>query len=571
MMAFIHDLCRAVDPESMMRHLAVFAEREKLSGTPEEHESFAYLVGVLADLGWRTELILHKAYISLPGKARLHVDGISLDCITHSFSQPSGPQGVRAALVYGGVGGPDDFADLDVAGRIVLLDGIANPGASLRSSQGGAVGQVHVSPLEHLYEMCISPVWGSPTEAQRHLMPKTVVATIRHRDGEALKARLLAGETVEAEIFAEVETGWRETPILQADLDAPNAPDDAFVLFSGHHDTWYRGVMDNGSANATMLEVARLFTPHRADLMRGFRLCFWSGHSHGRYSGSAWYADERFRELEARCVAHVNVDSVGAKGNTVLTDALSSHEFFAVAAEAVELQGGQTLAGHRMSRAGDQSFWGIGIPSLFMAMGEQPAGEAPSVMGPAIGGASARKGAGFGWWWHTPDDTLDKIDPDLLVRDARIYVHAIGRLLTDPLLPIDVARQAEALDDAINGLADGLAGRLDTSALVSTIRDLGAAALRVQGAGSGDVVRANAALVAACRALVPLDYTSGDRFEPDPALKQNPYPVLDQVRALAATEPGSDASRFAQVAARRALNRIQSALDVASTALANAS
>lgn len=571
MTPLIRNLCQAVDPDAMMRHLAVFAGRTKLSGTAEERESFDYLAEQLAALGWRTELILHDAYISLPGAARLLAGGERPDCITHSFSRSSGPRGVRAAVIYGGAGGPDDLAGIDAEGRILLLDGIANPAASLRASQAGAVGQIHISPLEHLYEMCISPVWGSPTEAQRDLLPTTVVVTVRRQDGEALKARLLAGEPVEAEILAAVETGWRTTPILQADLEAPEAPDQSFVLFSGHHDTWHRGVMDNGSANATMLEVARLFAPHRAALKRGLRLCFWSGHSQGRYSGSAWYADERFLELDERCVAHVNIDSVGARGNTVLTDALSSSELFAVAAEAVEQQGGQRLAGHRMSRAGDQSFWGIGIPSMFMAMGEQPAGEGPSVMGPAIGGAASRQGAGFGWWWHTPDDTLDKIDRTLLARDARIYVQAIGRLLTDPLLPLDVARQADALDGQLETLADKLAGRVDMAPLRAATQALRDAARLVQGRterSASETARANAALLAACRVLVPLDYTRDDRFEPDPALRQNPYPVLDPVRALAGTLPGSDASRFAHVAARRALNRVAVALAAAGRAVA---
>ena len=83
----------------------------------------------------------------------------------------------------------------------------------------------------------------------------------------------------------------------------------------------------------------------KGELKRGLRLCFWSGHSHGRYSGSSWYADAKFGDLARHCAAHVNVDSVGAKGNTVLADALSSNELFAVAAEAVRQQGGQELDG----------------------------------------------------------------------------------------------------------------------------------------------------------------------------------------------------------------------------------
>ncbi len=566
----IQNLCEAVDGPAMMRHLEEFARRVKLSGSPEELESFDYIRSQLDGFGLRTNLILHDAYISLPGAARLLIGHEAPDCITHSFSRPSGPDGVTAPVVYAGSGTPADFAKVNAAGCIVLLDGIANPAASLLASQAGAVGQIHISPLQHLYEMCISPVWGSPTHSQLDLLPTTVVLSVRKTDGDALKARVLDGGAIEATLFAEVDTGWRKTPILEADLDPFDAADDSFVLFSGHHDTWYYGVMDNGSANATMLEVARLFAPRRNQLRRGLRLCFWSGHSHGRYSGSSWYADNRFRDLDRRCVAHVNIDSVGATGNTVLSDALSSHELFPLAAEAVQQQGEQVLDGHRMSRAGDQSFWGIGIPSVFMAMGEQPSGAGPSVMGPAIGGAGARKGAGFGWWWHTPDDTIDKIDPDLLIRDARIYVHTIGRLVTDAVLPLDVGRQADAIGRALSTLAEAVQGRLDLAPLIDGAAALGRAARRLPKAenlNQGAVSAMNKALMAATRALVPMDYTSGSRFDPDPALRQAAYPVLDPVRALAATAAGSEESLFAIVAARRASNQVACALDAARDAL----
>src|SRR2546429_5869908 len=74
--------------------------------------------------------------------------------------------------------------------------------------------------------------------------------------------------------------------------------------------------MDNAAANATMLEVARLLGG-RADRLRGGpRVAFWSGPSHGRYAGSAWYADHAWSELHRRCVLHLNADSTGARGAT---------------------------------------------------------------------------------------------------------------------------------------------------------------------------------------------------------------------------------------------------------------
>jgi len=122
--------------------------------------------------------------------------------------------------------------------------------------------------------------------------------------------------------------------------------------------------MDNGSANAATLEAARLLAEGRAAWRRGLRVCFWSGHSHGRYSGSAWYADEHWDELERRCAAHMNVDSLGALGASVLTNSGVVDELKAVAAEAVFAVTGQVHAGRRQGRAADQSFWGIGVPSL---------------------------------------------------------------------------------------------------------------------------------------------------------------------------------------------------------------
>lgn len=566
----IESLCDAVDGDRLFGHLEEFARRVKLSGTPEELESFRYLQAELDGSGYRTELVLHDAYISLPGAARLEAGPERPACITHSFSRPSGPDGVRGVMVAVGAGTEADFAAADVRGRIVLVDGLATPAAALRASRAGAIGQIHVSAHEHRHEMCISSVWGSPTPETLDRLPSTVALTVAKADGERLKARAAGGEA-DAVLFAEVDTGWRKTPLLVADLDGADA-DAPFVMFSGHHDTWYYGVMDNGGANATMLEVARLLAPHRERWRRGLRLCFWSGHSHGRYAGSTWYADTHWGELERRCAVHVNVDSTGARGNTVLSDMLSASELRGLAAEAVRARGGQELAGFRMSRAGDQSFWGVGVPSMFMGAGEQPAGAGTDVAAAVLGGSGGRKGAGFGWWWHTPEDTLDKMDRDLLVRDTRIYVHTLWRLLTAPVPPLDYAASADALAAELGALGAAADRGLDLSRLVAatgTLRER-AAAVTEAAADAGDAARARrleGALMRASRHLVPLDYTTGDRFGHDPALGQAPFPVLDPIRALAKAAPDSDAARFALVAATRARNRVAHALDEATAAL----
>lgn len=561
------DLTAAVDPGRLMRHVEEFARRIKLSGSVEELASFRYLQAQLDGIGYATRLILHDAYISLPVSAGLEMAGLEPHCITHSFSRPSPAGGLVAEVIDLGAGSPDDFACHDVTGRILLLDGIATPAVSLRATESGAVGQIHISPHEDPHEMCISAVWGNPTPETRHNLPGTVVLSVGKSDGARLKAALSGNATVTARLSAEVDTGWRKTPILEAQLAPDGAPDDVpFVMFSGHHDTWHYGVMDNGSANATMLEVARIAASRRGEWARGLRLCFWSGHSHGRYSGSTWYADTQWDDLNRRCVVHVNVDSTGGIGATVLSDTPSATELRGLAADAVLAQSGETHAGHRMARAGDESFWGIGIPAMYMGMSEQPAGSTINPAAGVLGGGGVRRGAGLGWWWHTPHDTIDKIDPDYLARDTRIYVHTIWRLLSESRLPLDYTATADDLLGALNTLQAKLGARFDLTGLITRAGQLHDAAAGLALRPTTQDGQVNAAMMAIGRALVPLDYTRGDRFDHDPALSLQPWPVLDALRHLVGTAPESDDAKFAEVSAIRAANRLRHALDTALSA-----
>ncbi|WP_158747046.1 M28 family peptidase [Acidisphaera sp. L21] len=538
-----------VDRDRLMGHCQDFARWVKLSGSPDELASMKEVQAKIANYGYRTKLILHDAYISLPGTARVVVDGVDLTAITHSFSRPSPEGGLSAPLAYLGEGTDVDFAGRDVRGCIVMVEGIASPAVAVRAARAGAVGQLHISPHEHLHEMCISPVWGSPSLQTLGDLPTTVTCTISDADGGKLRDRLAAGEAPAVTLHATVDTGWRKTPILQADLDGPE-PNGPFVLFSGHHDTWYYGVMDNGSANATMLETARLLALGQQSWRRGVRFCFWSGHSHGRYSGSAWYVDNHWAELERRCAVHVNVDSTGGIGASVMTEGAVASELAALAAGVVKAETNAEHEGRRVGRNSDMSFWGVGIPTLFGSLSHQP----PSPV---------KMRNPLGWWWHTPHDLLDKIDPDNLARDTRVFVSALWRLVTDARLPMNYDDHATALQAELGKLTAALGDRMDLSDLVAATTAL----QRTAAAVKGEDTAVNNALMAASRALVPVDYTAGDRFSHDPALPQKPWPVMEPIRTLAAAKSNDDI-RFARVEAVRARNRMVNAVQAATRALA---
>jgi N-acetylated-alpha-linked acidic dipeptidase len=551
----------AISGARLMEHIAAFARRTKHAGTPGELESLRYVDGQLGSYGYATDLFHHDAYISLPGAARFEALGAEHPCITHSFSRPASE--LRVRLVDVGTGDEASYAAVDARGAAVLVDGIATPASTIAARRHGAVAQVHASPHEHLHEMCISPVWGSPGDDQLDELPRATVVTVARETGERLRAALAVGEVV-VRLDAAVETGWRRTPILVGDLAGPRGEGGPFVLLSGHHDTWHYGVMDNGGANATMLEVARVCALAREHWRRGLRVAFWSGHSQGRYSSSAWYADTHWRELERRAVAHVNVDSTGGRGNTVVSDTSAAEELAGLAREALLAQAGQEFSGRRTERAGDQSFWGIGVPSIFANMSEQPAGSDVNAMGAVIG-SGTRRGAGTGWWWHTPHDTADKIDEEILLRDTRIYQHAVWRLLATPVPPLDFAAAARALVEMLAQREREAGGVVDFSLCLERARLVEERAARLglaaEAAEDAEADRLAEVMRRLSRSLVPLAYTRGDRFVHDPALAQPPIPALADTALLAALEP--DGRRFLASRLVRESNRVAHALDQA--------
>ena len=90
-------------------------------------------------------------------------------------------------------------------------------------------------------------------------------------DGDRLRLLLERGP-LRVRMSTRVRTGWMPIPHLVGELAGRG--EDRFLLLSGHVDAWHYGAMDNGTANATMLEVARLLAARRDALRRGIRFAF---------------------------------------------------------------------------------------------------------------------------------------------------------------------------------------------------------------------------------------------------------------------------------------------------------
>src|SRR5215213_9237518 len=462
----------SVSGERLMADTEEIARWVRLSGTEEERAAFDYVEKVLGDLGLRTARHAARAYVSLPDGAELSIGGEYVPAITHSMAPATPDDGLELPLVQVGAGSPEDYASEDVEGRAVLVDGIAIPGKTLAAEKAGAAACVFANADEYVHEMIVSTLWGSPTPEDHDRLPTIPMVSVGAAGAETLRRYCEEQGNPTVHLTTKVLTRWREIPTLVAQLDGTEEPE-KFVLFSGHIDSWHRGAMDNGSANALMLEVLRVLLPHRKRFRRSLRLAFWSGHSHGRYAGSAWYADNFWEDLHANCVLHLNTDSPGGRGATVVTEGQAMAETREVATDAIRALTGEEFHGSRFGRSGDQSFMSLGIPSLFMFVSEQPAGQEASAgdVAALLGGPGA-KGGGVGWWWHTTEDTPDKLDPELLVRDTKIYAVSAYRLLSEEVLPLDARASTEELLNHLRNWSEKAKERFDLSSVVARAEEV---------------------------------------------------------------------------------------------------
>jgi hypothetical protein len=562
------ELLAQVSTDELMNSTRTIAQWERYSGTPDEAKAFDWIEAKLQGYGFATTRYQHPALVSWPEEASLVItpangEPFEVDCKTHAFGASTPDEGLTGELVSAGRGSADELAGLDLAGKIALVDGLVAPHRNLALEATGVAASIWIAGT-HLHERGLSPVWGTPTPETAHLLPKTPSVSVKAEDGQRIKAALEAGPA-QVTLKAKVHQAWAQLPLLIADIKPATTGPDAhtFVMLSGHVDSWYYGAMDNGSANATQIEVGRILAGRRDQLRRGLRLAFWSGHSHARYAGSAWYADNAWQDLHDNCVAHINIDSVGAKEATVLSQGNSMEVLREFVSDAIEAIAGQRLDPRRFGRSGDQSFWGHGSPAALMSLSEHPPENADPVLlalHSVISGGESKSG-GLGWWWHLPEDTIDKIDPDNLHRDASIYVLLLYRLCTARILPVDYRATARDISANVAKIQEAAGEHFDLSPATDALAELSATLDRLYAAldGVSDDETAgavNRALQEIGWALIPVDYTKTGGFDHDLAIPTSPLPGLQQAGSLASLEPDSDQYHFLRTRLVRERNRL---------------
>jgi hypothetical protein len=555
-----------IDRGALEAHIDALADLRRYPGTDDQCEAAEYIVDELAADGVDAELQTMEAYTSVPVSAtvtvttpvRKRID----DAITTAFSANTPPSGVSGELVAVDSVGHSTTDLPDVAGKIVFTQGLPTPGAVRAIDQAGARAAVFQSPTTgQLHEMIASPIWGSPSVDDVDELPDLPVAEIHQADGEWVAGRL-AGDDVEITVETEARTEQRELPCPVARIEGTES--DRYTVIGNHIDSWHEGVTDNATAVATSMELARVFAENPPK--RGVVVGFWPGHSMGRYAGSARYADHNWLDLRENGIAYIHLDLNGLNG----ADHLWAQHMAEIGDEHLDVledgplplgvagdDGGLLGGGSRPGRNSDQSFWGAGLASLLS--GARFSGDHDDA-GP-VGG---------GWWWHTPEDTRDKVDFDLMAEEARLYTAIVSRLSHSPVIPHDhreTATEIRTLTEQVDAEAQG---EIDFAPVYDRLDRLDAALEEfIEVANNVDPDGVATAVedvqVRLGNLLIPALYMEAPAHEHDPALPHELLPYLRVAESLP-NQTGPQAG-FARTKAVRGVSKLAQRVEEAADAV----
>lgn len=511
------------------------------------------------------EVTVHEPslYLSLPGAARVEAGGKSFRAKPPAYSVDA-RKGISGELVYVGARHNAMITDMfeqkvdtteelanRVRGKIVISEGFASPGLVSQFEEIGAIGVIGINPGVDVHWGICTTIWGTPDLDDLPRKPKIAAVAVNQPDGEALIE--IAEKGGKVTLFTEMEEGWFTSKLPEVFIPGTEEPE-KYVFLHGHLDSWDVGVGDNATGDATMLEIARVLWANRDKLKRSVRICWWPGHSTGRYAGSTWFSDAFALDLEENAVAQVNCDSPGCRWASEFINLCRMSETETFLADVIEEVAGKAIEGERPHRAGDYSFNNIGISSYLMLSSTMP-----DVLREEKGYYTVG-GCGGNIAWHTENDTLEIADKDILLRDIKVYLLAVLRNANATILPFDWRATTKEFTETIDAYQAKAGDRFDLSASKKAVAELSSALEDFYAdveAGKIAPKVANQVIQDLARILVPINFTRVPRFHHDPALT---IPALPSIAVAAELDSHADTLGFAKTQLVRGQNQLISAL-----------
>lgn len=510
-------IANELNVRNMMKDLEVFNKLERYTGSSDGEKAVDFIVDRMKALDIHVSREFYDIYRSLPLESNIEILSGAPARKYHltPYVYSGVASNIRAPLIYDkfseNIKCPQNLMSVrmaNVEGKIVLTYDNSYKFACL-AKQAGAVGILTIWRANLAHHGTLGGVWGAPEpDDLQYRYPFIPYAEIVKNDGEELKKFLNENEVI-VSLNVSMNNSIMKTSMPIATIKGES---DNFVLVSGHYDSWYEGITDNAVANVSMMELARVLRKHQQELKRTVILAWWSGHSDGRYSGSTWYYDHHWHELKEHCVAHINMDICGCKTSDLVSFNTSMLEGEKFSEEFLkEFNAERPISSIPMARFADQSFWGADVPLAIM---------------PKFSRKTFPSEQTF-YWWHSVEDTIDKVDPKIVLRDSRVIAKLTCIFANVEKLPIDLLGFTDLMEKRLRLIEANLSRDFDLSDIwiyISKLKSI----IKIFSKEANKHLNTDNILTSIAGELARITFTSSSPYHQDLAVNSSMFPKLSE-------------------------------------------
>ncbi len=409
--AFDNKIIKKIKADNMYNHIAHLAAEPRVAGTEAEWNAVQYIEEKFTSYGYETEIQPFKFENYYAPKVSVTAGGETLSSNSFTYT-PNGV--VTADLVYAGLGRVSDVEGMDLNGKIALIQRgeISFTEKVLNAAKAGASAVI-------IFNNAPGVINGTLGEANDDYVPAVALS---QDDGEKLKTVLSEGQTISATVSVTdgriVEETSHNVIAVKKPTQKKKATDQIIVV-GAHHDSvdGAPGANDDASGVAASLELARVIANMPTDTE--IRFVTFGAEELGLI-GSYEYVDSLSQNERDRIVGMWQMDMVGSRdaGELVMFTVDGEKNTVTDLSAAAGVRTGTPLTYGQEGRSDHVPFYEAGIPSaLFIHNPVEP-------------------------WYHTPEDSLDKISKEKLQETAEIVGAAVYHVARPDTPALERARVA---------------------------------------------------------------------------------------------------------------------------------
>jgi len=382
----------------------------------------------------------------------------------------TGPAGLTAPVVYVDLGRWGDFERTDVRGKIILFHrqdplwyGVPPLfEAKARGAVGAMMDYPRVAPDVLHNDVILESI------------PTVYVTT---NDANAMRDKLAAGQQVTAHLVVDNKVGHYPTAHNVIGIIPGSTYPEEFVYLGAHFDHWFGAATDDNAGVGSVLAIAKAWKDSGIAPKRTLVFCLWDSEELGGHQDT-WYdwCIGSYAHIAAtlkndgtlgaalhpdrvgKIAAYLNMDVIGFDGLVQMEATPDLSALYWKAARDTGVTATATTNLYIVSSYDDWSFYMVGVPA----------------------GEIAWRGAAYKGIYHTPNDTMDKIDPEHFRINLDFNAVAMMRVAQAGVGPYSLD---ENVQEGETGLVEIVAkdpavfasGNADASALRQGIADYRAA------------------------------------------------------------------------------------------------